>query len=170
MTGGGNEIEEGMDSVITETSLTSNSGLFGENIIILAFKVADNLLKSGSGIKTVLVTLRNQDVKKTYAESLSILSPNPGVSTIVSAMRTPSSSSSVKPGELATRFRPESHDELTDVDWLDFYALFDVGSLWVIRDLVIEDLRFAERVHEGGTSGPRGTYGKTHKFSAFLQS
>ncbi len=35
-----------MNTVIPEAGITLNSRLFGEDIVVLAFQVADNLLKS----------------------------------------------------------------------------------------------------------------------------
>lgn len=51
MTGGGDEIKESMNTVVPKAGVTLDTRLFGENIIILAFKVAHNFLEAeiGSG-------------------------------------------------------------------------------------------------------------------------
>ncbi len=46
MTSGGDEVEEGVYPVVPETGVTFDTGLFSENIIILAFKVANDLLEA----------------------------------------------------------------------------------------------------------------------------
>lgn len=85
------KVEESVDSIVTEARITLDTGLFSENIIVLALDVTSNFAEPRK-----LVNMGNQpsvhDV--THVNSLSILSPKPGVSTIVKEMRTPSSSSS----------------------------------------------------------------------------
>ena len=46
---------------------------------------------------------------------------------------------------------------LTDIDGLDSDTLFDVSSVWVVADLVSDDLRLAEGIDECRASCPRGT-------------
>jgi hypothetical protein len=88
-----------------------------------------------------------------YLASLSIWSPKPGVSTTVSEMRVPSSSSS-RERQSAHMFLPPSSKrascQRTDGDGLDLDALLDMGCVGIIRILVLEDLLPAQRVHEGG--------------------
>ena len=45
MTSGRDEVEEGMHPVVPETRVTLDTRLFRENIVVLAFKVANNLLE-----------------------------------------------------------------------------------------------------------------------------
>jgi hypothetical protein len=45
----------------------------------------------------------------------------------------------------------------TDVDWLDSDALFDVGHVGTVGDLVVQDLGLAEGVDKGGAPSARGT-------------
>jgi len=45
MTSRGDEVQESMYSVVSEAWVTLNSGLFRQNVVVLTFKVADNLLK-----------------------------------------------------------------------------------------------------------------------------
>lgn len=94
MSSGGDKVEKSMNSVVSEARITLDARLLGQNIIVLTFKVANNLLETG--IKQVDLLTRRIVKVNAYANSLSILSPKPGVSTMVKAMRTPSSSSSVK--------------------------------------------------------------------------
>ena len=94
-------------------------------------------------------------VDDAYLASLSIWSPKPGVSTMVRAMRTPSSSSSVH-----TRKEMTTRQQLllrTDVDRLDPDTLFDMRSLRAIADFMLQDLRFAQGVHKRRAAGARST-------------
>lgn len=47
MTGWGDEVEEDMDTIVTESGVSLDAGLGGENVIVLMFKVADNLAEAG---------------------------------------------------------------------------------------------------------------------------
>jgi hypothetical protein len=47
--------------------------------------------------------------------------------------------------------------QLTDVGRLNPDTLLNVRSVWVIRDLVRQDLGLAEGVHKGRTASSRGT-------------
>lgn len=86
-------------------------------------------------------------------------SPNPGVSTIVKAMRTPSSSSSAMPVPQHRRVDVCSMVvALTDVHRLDSDSSFCVGVLGGIEDFVNENLRLAEGVNEGSFAGSRGAF------------
>lgn len=98
----------------------------------------------------------------TYLASLSIWSPNPGVSTMVSEMRVPSSSSSARKSQRAC------HDGIrmammatarprTNCDGLDLNTLLDMRGGWVVGVLVSEDLLAAEGVDKGCPASPRGT-------------
>ena len=82
------------------------------------------------------------------------------MSTIVKEMRTPSSSSSVN-RHCERPSGPVVRVELTNIDGLDADALLDVSRVWVIVDLVCNDLRLAERVHKGRSSGARCTWQKS---------
>lgn len=50
MTSWRDKIKESMHSVVPEARVTFDSGLFGKNIVILAFEIANNFLES---IKTI---------------------------------------------------------------------------------------------------------------------
>ena len=45
MTSGRDEVEEGMHPVVPETRVTLDTRLFREDVVVLAFKVANNLLE-----------------------------------------------------------------------------------------------------------------------------
>ena len=85
------EIQQSMNTVVSETRITLDPGFLGQNVIVLAFQVTHDLLKT---VDELLMSAHGR-IYCTHANSLSMLSPKPGVSTIVNAMRTPSSSSSV---------------------------------------------------------------------------
>jgi hypothetical protein len=46
MTSGGNEVQKGMNSIIPETRVTLDTRLFRQDIIILAFKMTNDLLET----------------------------------------------------------------------------------------------------------------------------
>lgn len=46
MAGWRNKIEKRMDSVVPETRVTFNAGLFGKDVVVLTFEVVDNFLES----------------------------------------------------------------------------------------------------------------------------
>lgn len=43
MTSRSDEIEKSMDTVVSESRITFNPGLFGENVIVLPLKIPNNL-------------------------------------------------------------------------------------------------------------------------------
>ena len=43
MASGCDEVEEGVDTVVAESRVTLDSGLFGKNVIVLSFEEANNL-------------------------------------------------------------------------------------------------------------------------------
>jgi hypothetical protein len=47
--------------------------------------------------------------------------------------------------------------QLTDIGRLDPDTLLDVRGVWVVRDLVRQDLGLAKGVHKGRTASSRGT-------------
>ena len=86
-----------------------------------------------------------------------MLSPKPGVSTTVREMRTLSSSSSADAREGRTW---GDTSRRTDVNGLDADALFEVRILGSIDDLVRQDIRLAEGVHERRATSSRFTCGR----------
>jgi len=90
MAGRCDKVEKSMDTVVAESGVTLDTGLFCQNIIVLSLKVANDLAEAAILSVTVLLSL----CYSSYLASLSIWSPKPGVSTIVREMRVPSSSNS----------------------------------------------------------------------------
>jgi hypothetical protein len=43
MTSWGDEIQHGVDAVVPEAGVTLDTGLFGQNIVILSLEITDNL-------------------------------------------------------------------------------------------------------------------------------
>ena len=46
VTSGGDEVEQSVHPVVAEARVTLDTGLLGQDIIVLAFEVADNLLEA----------------------------------------------------------------------------------------------------------------------------
>jgi hypothetical protein len=46
VTGGWDEVEKGMNTVVPETRVTLDTGLFGQDVVVLALEVADNFLET----------------------------------------------------------------------------------------------------------------------------
>jgi hypothetical protein len=46
MAGWRNKVEQSMDSVVTEARVSLDARLFGQNVIVLALQIADNLLEA----------------------------------------------------------------------------------------------------------------------------
>lgn len=87
------EIQKSMHSVVFGTAVTLDARFFSQNVVVLALEISDNFLEAAH-TKSDQGNLSYSD-GKSYASSLSMLSPKPGVSTIVNAIRAPSSSNSV---------------------------------------------------------------------------
>lgn len=93
------EVKENVDAVVAESRVTLDSRFFGKNVIVLSLEVSNNLGEavtaqrySSSYRASICLCIRG--AVSSYLASLSIWSPNPGVSTTVREMRVPSSSSS----------------------------------------------------------------------------
>lgn len=87
-----------------------------------------------------------------------MLSPKPGVSTIVNEILTPSSSSSAGLTNFSGHSARRYVVVLTDVDRLDSDTLFDVCGLWVVANFVWEDFRLAECVYKRRAASSRRTW------------
>ena len=46
MSSGRDEVEQGMDTVVAETRVTLDTRLLSENVIVLAFEIANNFLET----------------------------------------------------------------------------------------------------------------------------
>jgi hypothetical protein len=141
------EVQQDVHTVVAEARVTLDTRLLGDDAIVLALEVSDDFLEATSGSARTYLSSRG-----TYLASLSTWSPNPGVSTMVSEMRVPSSSSSgTGSANCAANDNPLSRH--TDGDGLDLDALLNVCRGGVVRLLMLEDLLATESVHEGCPPG-----------------
>jgi hypothetical protein len=140
-----------MDTVITETGVTLDTRLLCENIIILTFEVANDFTEARSSSAVVRLAYHQGPP---YLASLSIWSPNPGVSTIVKEMRVPSSSNSNSTIPLVSLL--SGQEDLSEIrtngDGLDLDAFLEVCIGRIISILSLEDLLPAEGVHKCSSS------------------
>lgn len=90
--GGCDEVKQNVNTVVAESRVTLDTGLLSKNIVVLALEVADNFAEAGYACQLKPLTLLQVNAR--HLDSLSTWSPNPGVSTTVSEIRVPSSSSS----------------------------------------------------------------------------
>ena len=90
MAGRRDEVQENVDAVVPEARVTLDAGLLSENVIVLSLEISNDLSEAARALVLCWYPVRAPP----YLASLSIWSPNPGVSTMVSEMRVPSSSSS----------------------------------------------------------------------------
>jgi hypothetical protein len=119
-----------MDSVVAETRVTFDTRLFSEDIVILTFKICHNFLESeGRCGRLSMWKNRGMSEECTHPSSLSMLSPNPGVSTTVKAIRMPSSSSSV--GKLLIQKVHDTHTILTHVSRFYPDGLLHMSCFWL---------------------------------------
>lgn len=61
MTGGGDEVEESVDSIVSETGVSLDPGFLGENIIVLSFQVSCDLGKTSLIINLITESGRIND-------------------------------------------------------------------------------------------------------------
>lgn len=101
VTGWCDKVKENVDAVVAESWVTLDSRFFGKNVIVLSLEVSNNLGEavmaqhySSSYRANICLCMCIRGCVSSYLASLSIWSPNPGVSTTVREMRVPSSSSS----------------------------------------------------------------------------
>ena len=92
MAGGSDEVEQSMDTIVTEAGVTLDTRLLCENVVVLSLEIANNFTEAF--ISSVIFDATHSLQCPSYLASLSIWSPKPGVSTIVREMRVPSSSNS----------------------------------------------------------------------------
>ena len=48
VTGGCDEVEQDVNTVVAESGVTLDTGLFGEDVVVLALEVADDFAKAGN--------------------------------------------------------------------------------------------------------------------------
>lgn len=154
MARGGDEVQKSVHPVVPEAGITLDTRLLRENVIILTLEVAYNLLEAAR-CKYLSCLLVARVPRKSYANSLSMLSPKPGVSTIVRAIRTPSSSSSGD-GDVNANYGRRTTTR-TDVNRLDPDALLNMCSFRAVRDFVGKHLRLTKGVHKRRAASTRGT-------------
>ena len=92
MTRRSDEVEQRMDAIVPESGIPLDARFFGQDVVVLAFQIAHDLGEAAKS--SVSVAIRALARSVAYLASLSIWSPKPGVSTMVSDIRVPSSSSS----------------------------------------------------------------------------
>lgn len=155
MAGWRDEVEKSVNAVVPEPGVTLDTRLLGQDIVILSLEVANNLGEAAERwCQQGCVLPRNATGREdTHLASLSMRSPNPGVSTMVREMRVPSSSSSVylSMGDPAIG-SGRGDSRRTDGQGLDLDALLLVGRVGVIAVLVVEDGLSAEGVDKGGSA------------------
>lgn len=99
MAGRSDEVEHCMNSVVPEARVTLDARLLGKLIVVLSFKETNNPRKARMVILVLLLVtvscLYGQGLCPTHLSSLSISSPNPGVSTMVRNIQVRSSSNSI---------------------------------------------------------------------------
>ena len=83
-----------MHTIVSEARVTLDTRFLCKDVIVLPFKVANNFRKAVDAGWLASAQLKIPRSWASYLASLSTWSPNPGVSTIVSEMRVPSSSNS----------------------------------------------------------------------------
>lgn len=94
MAGWCDEVQEDVHTVVPEAGVTLNPRFFGQDVVVLALEVSDNLTKANERVSPVVESWFGISRGSTCLASLSIWSPNPGVSTMVREIRVPSSSNS----------------------------------------------------------------------------
>ena len=93
----GDEVEHGVNTIVSEAGVTLDTRLLSKNVIVLPLEVADDLGEAARN--SVSGEPSSSKIScQSYLASLSIWSPKPGVSTMVREMRVPSSSNSSSVG------------------------------------------------------------------------
>lgn len=161
------EVEQSMHPVVAETRVTLDTRLLGQDVIVLAFEVAHDLLES----------VRNS----IYISCVRVYGAQHGASREL-VVDVVTKAGRVHDGEgnadaVLLQFcscAEHAHREAqsgarTDVDGFDPDALLDVRRVRAVRHLVGEDFGLAECVHEGRTSSTRGTCNNNSEATARVQ-
>lgn len=61
MAGRSDEVQQHMDAVVAESGVTLDSGLLGDNVVVLSFDVANQLCKAGLVVDIVTEARRVND-------------------------------------------------------------------------------------------------------------
>ena len=153
MASGRDEVKQGVDAVVPEPRVTPNTRLLGENIIVLAFQVANNLLETNICDQHQRHSL--WDTREIVRELI--------VNVVAKAWGVDDSQSNANAVLLQFCIRVTSTESAeegrtrTNVDGLDPDTLFDMRSLRAIADFMLQDLRFAQGVHKRRAAGARST-------------
>ena len=89
MTGRSNKVQQGMNTIITESRITLDTWFFCKDIVVLSFQITHDFLEAAWMRRGEISHTACQSTpsflccRDPYHCSLSILSPKPGVSTIV---------------------------------------------------------------------------------------
>ena len=144
----GDEVEKSVNTIVAETRITLDTGLLCKNIIVLSLEVTDDFTKTSVG--SVNLPLKSRTCVS-YLASLSIWSPNPGVSTIVNEMRVPSSSNSNSASyqSLFVHIRSELR---TNGDRLDSDTFLEMCICRIVGILCLEDFLSAKSVDKGSST------------------
>lgn len=153
-----------MDSIVSKAGVALDTRLLGQDVIVLPLEVADDFCKAAQKKKKngqkrgqmggLTGCLSCWLCVQAYLASLSIWSPNPGVSTMVKEMRVPSSSSSSSDlsRQPDVNIREPQAPSRTNSDGLDLDAILDVNIGGIVRVLVLEDIFATERVDKCSTA------------------
>ena len=157
------EVQQDVYAIVPEARVTLDPRLLCENSIVLTLEISYNLLEAAN--RKQAAECPREDM--TYLASLSIWSPKPGVSTMVSEMRVPSSSSSVCSLARLLCVWPLMRRHTND-GRVDLNALLEVSYCWVVGLLVLEHLLAAEGVDESGPASARGAADHETELDALL--
>lgn len=139
-----------MYSVVAEAGITLNSGLFCENVVVLALKEADDFGEAVVGIRQRGGRIGGCEGEPACRRVLHVTRV-----CAVHADRSPilvvdvvAESGGVYDGET------DAHAVLVElyVYGADLYALLDVGGVWVVCDLLSDDVGLCECSEEGRLS------------------
>ena len=148
MSGRSDEVQKYVHTVILEARITLDPRLFGQNVIVLALEVFDDLGKAG----------------KTSADELVIFCELLTLPRCRSGRRNPVYPQWSRRCEYLPRpardlgvnqhpmLRTRGQSIRTDGDGLDLDALFEMGVGWVIRVLAFQHLLAAEGIDESGAT------------------
>jgi hypothetical protein len=112
-----NKVKQGVNTVITESWVTLDSVFFCKNIVILALQVPNNFLETISLLELIPLKSVTEVLHDSYHFSLSILSPNPGVSTIVNEIL---SEIKIVSHNAKRRAKSDVHDIVPDTIFVKF--------------------------------------------------
>ena len=154
MSCGRDKVEQSVDSVVTEARVTFNARFFGQNVVVLAFKVTNDFLEAKLNVLEERCQENEGTLTRTHCQCCR---QSQGCQRWLERYeRRP-------PRVLQNRFdgkEAQVCDQHTNVGRFDSDALLDVGSVRVIRDFVSKDLGLAKGVHKSCTTGSRSTWGR----------